>query len=166
MRTLIQRLLRFWTTATYVVVTRGAVLAVLVVGFYFTFRLVIHPIEDPTRVTNVAFGITATLAALCFSCARAVEQPTEDKDRFTFAGERFLHSAICVLSASILQYGLSEATRGHYVEQSKPLWLAPISALPGILFFWALTMGHTGLRVVSQLLWRRLSRHKDWDDLW
>lgn len=136
------------------------------VGFYYSYWVFARLNEDTTTITNLAFGIAATLSALSFSCSRAIEGPPAAKDRFAYAGERFLHSAQLVLTASVLKYA-SILLGLHEVESS------PISAvlvghklagiMVGVLFFYAYASAHGGMIVLNRLLWQRLNRYADWD---
>lgn len=81
---------------------KAPVVLVGLMGFVYACILVLRFKEDTSSITNAAFAIMATLAALSFSFARATED--ELRDRITFAGERFLHGAVNVLVVSILKY--------------------------------------------------------------
>src|SRR5262249_19108044 len=51
---------------------------VTVVAAFFTIVLVAHLDQDETAITNAAFAAIATLGALSFSGARAVEEPARE----------------------------------------------------------------------------------------
>jgi hypothetical protein len=162
------------TTTTYFVFSQLVVGLVLVVGWYFSWKLFMRPLDDTSTVTNVAFGISATLAALCFSCARAIREPEEDIDRFTFAGERFLHAGILLISASVLKYSSLEFGIAAWMNDagvpSATWWQTALKSIPGIvvgvLFLWAVISAHGGLVIVNRLLWKRHHRYPDWDSFW
>ena len=163
-----QRLWRVFVRSIYVTYVRGSPLLVLVVGFWYTMTLFENLSKDTTAITNVAFAFVASLAALSFSCARAIEKPPEHKDRFTYAGERYLHAAILFLMASVIKYTLLSLEANEWVSNQE--WLAKglrygMGSFVSILFFWALMSAHTALKVINDLLWLRFSRHPDWDDL-
>ena len=161
-----------FSTGVYFVFSRLVIILVFLVGLYFNWQLFTGLLEDTTVITNIAFGILATFAALCFSGARAINDSAEDKDKFTFAGERFLHSAVLVVIASLLKYGSIElgiAGKGDSPKIDEIHWtIIFLSSIPGVivgvLFFWALNSAHGGLVVLNRLLWKRHHRFKDWDD--
>ncbi len=142
------------------------------VGLYYNYRLLSRLTEDTTTITNLAFGVAATLSALSFSCARAIEGPQEAKDRFAYAGERFLHACLMVLTASALKYASVLLGVHQPAEVSQLGWRHALSlfghgvagVLVGVLFFYALTSAHGGMIVLNRLLWQRLTRYPDWDN--
>ena len=153
--------------AVYFLFTRVSVLLVFIVGFYWTYVVFANLKEDTTTITNVAFGAVATLAALAFSCARAIKDSDQASDRFAYAGERFLHGAILLMSASLLKYAYLRAESSRVLDPAGLPWMLLTTALGlvvGVLFFWALSSAHGGLIVLNKLLWARLNRYPDWDD--
>lgn len=161
-----------WRTcirSIYFVYTRGSPVLILAVGMYYCYTLFYNVSKDTTAITNVAFAIVASLAALSFSCARAIEKSPEDKDRFTYAGERYMHAAILLLIASVIKYALLSLQANELISSLE--WLVQglrygMGSFVGILFFWALMSAHTGLKVINDLLWSRIRRQPDWDDIW
>jgi hypothetical protein len=146
---------------------RLPVLLVLLCGLYWTYVLFGNLKEDTTPITNAAFAAIATLAALAFSCSRAVTDPHESHesaDRFEYAGERFLHGAVLVLVASVLKYTYARGATDWRLDDVGVLKTA-IGLLVGLLFLWALLSVHGGLIVLNRLLWSRLTRYPDWDDV-
>jgi len=161
-----------YSSSVYFFFSKVVILIVFFVGLYFTSKLFIGLFQDTTTITNIAFGIIATLSALCFSCSRAILNSHEDKDKFTFAGERFFHVAVLLIIASILKYGsialgIVKTGDGHSFDVVH-VAISVLSAIPGfvvgILFFWALISAHGGLVVLNRLLWNRHNRFKDWND--
>ena len=160
------------STGVYFIFSKLVILLVFLVGLYFTYQLFKGLFRDTTAITNVAFGIIVTLSALSFSCSKAINDSPEDKDKFTFAGERFLHSAVLLITASILKYGSIELgivkiSNTHFLEVAH--WgVLILSSIPGllvgILFFWALNSAHGGMVILNKLLWKRHHRFADWDD--
>ena len=141
-------------------------LLLLLVGLYYVLRILNNLREDTTTITNVAFGVLATLSALSFSCARTIQGPEEDKDGFTFAGERFLHAGIMMLVASFLKYAaLSAVNEETTAAGIGEFAVRVVGFLVALLFLYALTSGHSGYLVVNRLLWKRLPRHPKWDDI-
>ena len=149
-------------------VYRAPVTIIGIVGFVYAFLLMVRFKEDTTLITNTAFAIIATLAALSFSFARVIETD-ELKDRVMFAGERLLHGAILVIVASILKYflfllyGLPAFGASTWLTFATSL---TVGVLTGLVFANGIMFAHTGLRVLNDLLLLRFTRHKDWDDLW
>ncbi len=144
----------------------GAVVAVLLVGLYYTVAVLMKLTQDTTSITNSAFAIFATLAALSFSWSRAAGSSPDVKDRITHAGERFLHSAVSVLTASLLKYAALSA--GIAGKDLSPLTASGVSGfLVGLavvgLFLDALLFGHTGLVVLNRLLWGRAYQYPEYD---
>ena len=82
----------------------GSLILVFFVGIAFVGLVLQRIRSDTTHITNVAFGITAVLASLSFSCSRAQLSDDEVKDKFTYAGERFMDASIELIMASILKY--------------------------------------------------------------
>jgi len=147
---------------------RASVLFLLFVGIYYTIVLFRDYSKDTTAVSNVAFGVLATLAALSFSCSRSLEPEDKDKDRFAYVGERCLHASVLVLSASVLKYALLSLKSETWVAAHPVLTAVLHVALgeaTGILFLWALLSAHTGLKVLSDLLRTRIARYPDWDQI-
>jgi len=139
-------------TGTYFVFTRLSVLLVFVVGLYWTYILFANLKEDTTTITNAAFAVVATLAALAFSCARAVRDSDEAADRFEYAGERFFHGAILLIFASVLKYAYISAVAARPLDDGGMLRKALTTStglLVGVLFFWALSSVHGGMIVLT-----------------
>jgi predicted membrane channel-forming protein YqfA (hemolysin III family) len=149
-------------------IVKGSVVLIFWVGLGFVVVVLYNFKNDTTPITNVAFGITAVLASLCFSCSRALKTEDEDRDRFTYAGERFMHASILLITASILKYALL-VIQGTAFGQTHmtiiPLVTAPLGLCVPFVFMQALLSAHTGLRVCGNLLWPRLNRYDDFNKL-
>lgn len=153
----------FWLLAT-----KYSVVIVWFVGLYFVISLLTDYDKDTTSITNGAFALIATLAALTFSYARTIDKDDHAKDRLIFVGERFFHSCILFLTASILKYGyLSLIKTGIYLSHSCPKFYLSfiIGTTVSLLFFFGFNSAHTGFRILNNLLWSKMARHKDWDKL-
>jgi hypothetical protein len=74
------------------------------VGLYFTVEFAAVHDASPTGLANVAFAVTATLAALCFSYARNLDSRPDLREQTVAGGERLLRGAILMIVASLLQY--------------------------------------------------------------
>ena len=130
--------------------------------------MIINYREDTIHITNAAFVIIASLSAISFSFARTIDSK-ELSDRVTFAGERFLHGAILVLTASIIKYFIFIVLKISYFENT--MWASTtltltIGVLASVVFLNGVMFAHTGLRVLNDLLLSRMTRHKDWDNMW
>jgi hypothetical protein len=132
------------------------------VGIYYVFTLLISLSKDTTDITNASFAILATFASLSFSCSRAIEG-SEDKDKLAYAGERFFHSSVLCLIASVLKY--VSLSLDNQTSTSIQILKFVISAPVGILFYYALYSSHGGLLVINKFLWVRLNRHPEWDNM-
>jgi len=136
------------------------------VGIFYMLIIFQNYEKDTTTITNIAFAITATFAALCFSIAGLIESNSL-KDRFTFSGERLFHASISLSVASILKYTLLSIKEIEFISSHKTVDSAVsiiLGALVGFIFFSALLHIHTGLRIANDLLWERQARKSDWDD--
>jgi hypothetical protein len=121
--------------------------------------------RDTTPISNGALAIMATMAALSFSYSRALTDD-EQKERALFAGEKFLHSAVLALIASILRYGEAKISGTSWMQEHATLsgWITfPILAITVGLFTHSLIVGHVGVRVLNRLLLLNFTRHPDWD---
>lgn len=157
-----------WLKALYFLFTRISGVLVLMFGLYWTFVVFLRVDEDTTVISNTAFAISATLAALCFSCARSITDSDEASDRFAYAGERFMHSAVMLLSASILKYAYLSAELSGLADPSGLAWTVLtriMGIIAGVLFLWAISSAHGGFLVINKLLWGRFNRYPDWDDI-
>lgn len=164
---IVKKLWGGWVKTAYFLFTRVSVFFVFVVGLYWTYTVFANLKEDTITITNAAFAVTATLAALSFSCARAINDSNDASDRFAYAGERFLHGAIMSISASLLKYAYISAASSELVNTNGLSWsllTVLIGVMVGVLFFWALTSAHGGLIVLNKLLWERFNRYPEWDD--
>ena len=144
-------------------------LVLYLVGLFYTLYILLNPTKDTTAVTNVAFAMTASLAALCFSGARAIAGAGEHQDRLCFAGERCFHASVSLLFASIIKYS-SIAMAASSLLASVPrvvrVYAFVASTLASVSFFVALDTAFTGLIVINAVLWARFNRHPDGVNFW
>lgn len=154
------RVIRFvYKAPLALAVIMGALYAMVIV---FNFR------EDTTNITNAGFAIMASLAAISFSFARVVETDLL-RDRIMFAGERLLHGAILMLTASVLKYfvflilNLPIFAVSTLVES---VLMFTVGLLSALIFINGILFAHAGLRVLNDLLLLRFTRQEDWDNLW
>jgi len=137
-------------------------------GFAYGIFMIFNYRSDTTSITNAGFAIMASLAAISFSFARVIESD-ELKDRIMFAGERLLHAAILILTASILKYFVFLILKFPPFASSAKVETAllfTIGLLAALIFSNGVLFAHTGLRVLNDLLLLRFTRYKDWDDIW
>jgi predicted membrane channel-forming protein YqfA (hemolysin III family) len=149
-------------------ILKGSLVLVLIVGAIFVILVLQGYKDDTTRITNAAFGITAILASLCFSCSRALRDEDKDRDRFTYAGERFMHASILLITASVLKYALLKFQSTQFGQAhitTTGILALPLGVSVTVLFMHALLNSHTGLKICGDLLWPRLSRYDDYDKI-
>ena len=135
-------------------------------GILYATQLVVRFNDDTSAITNGAFAVMATLAALSFSFARAAEE--ELRDRITFAGERLLHGAILVLIVSIIKHFIYIIYQTQELQETN--WAVPllqyfVGPILFVVFFNGVLFAHTGLKVLNDLLLMRFTRQRDWDDI-
>lgn len=140
----------------------------VIMGALYGMVMVLNYREDTTNITNAGFAIMASLAAISFSFARVVETD-ELRDRIMFAGERLLHGAILMLTASTLKYLVFLILNHPLFPTSTMVEVAmmlTVGLLTSLIFINGILFAHTGLRVLNDLLLLRFTRQKDWDNLW
>jgi len=153
---------RYWS----LFIIKGSLVLIFLVGVSFVILVLQRYKSDTTHITNTAFGITAVLASLSFSCSRALDAGDKDRDRFAYAGERFMHASILLITASVLKYALltlQSTAFGQTHPTLTAILVLPVGVSAGGLFLQALINSHTGLKVCGDLLWPRLSRYDDHD---
>jgi hypothetical protein len=142
-------------------------LIIYLIALYYTYILIADFTKDTTLITNTAFGICASLAALSFSCSRSLMDSKEDKDRFSYAGERFFHAAVLLISTSLVRYLVLSVLDSNFFQE-KSFQLAIIKSFAGVyivtIFFWAVTSSVGALIVINKLLWKRFNKYPDWDN--
>lgn len=152
---------------SFLFVSKGSVLFVFLIACFYTIHVFVDYDKDTSAISNLAFVIAAALSGLCFAFSSSLEPTDDAKDRLRYAGERFFHAALLLLTASILKYTML-TIRGHEVFMDHPVVTriveVPFGGFTGILFFWATMTAHTGLRIANDILWHRMARAKDWDD--
>jgi len=138
------------------------------VGCFYSFYIFGNLEKDTTKISNIAFGIVAVLTGLSLRMASTLSK-SDEKDRFMYSGERFFHSTLLLLSASIIKYMILtindvELLKEYYIL--KKTLTFPLDVLVPLLFFFAVHSAHTGMKITNDLLWRRMGRVKDWDNLY
>lgn len=148
---------------------KGPVILFLLGGLYYVNVMILDRTKDTTLIGSTAFALISVLASLSFGCARAIDDDNGVRDRFIYAGERFFHGSLLIFLATVFKYALIDF-QGRQITfmdfwviaalESCASFFAPFVA------FWALLVIHTGIKIISEELWRRTARHKDWDDLY
>lgn len=124
------------------------------IGLYFTFVLLINPAMETISITNYAFALVIALASVSFGYARCLDN-AEQKNKMRYCGERFLHSALLFLVASIVKYFLLQ---GQVRAAAYDLWgigavIGFTSFLPGFLFLGSLVNSIAALRELNAHLY-------------
>lgn len=149
-------------------VRRIPVAAIYFIGLFYSLTVLINLTKDTTGIINVAVAVTASLAGLCFAMSASVSFQDIKKDRINYAGERFFHAAIFLVTASVLKYSALSIRNYELLEGREVLAVlltTPINFLVVPLFFYAVFNGHSGVRVMNDILWERMHNIKDWDKL-
>ena len=123
-----------------------------VIGLYFTFKLLANPLVDTVNITNYAFAIVAALSSLAFSYEKTFKG--EQKDKLRYCGERFLHSSILFIIASVIKYFLIQQEVVSASNNSSVIKLIVfiISLFPGLLFLGSLLNSIAALRELNSIL--------------
>jgi hypothetical protein len=152
----------------YRVVRHGVPVILFFVGAAFAFRVFVGARTDTSTITTGAFALLASLAAVVFAYARAIEDDAGLKNRITWSAERLLHAALLALSLSGLKLGwlwLVEAGAFEKVPALEHAIEVVLGIAMVVLFNVALVSAHGGFARVNESLWERLHRQPDWDDL-
>ena len=125
-----------------------------IIGLYFTFTLLANPTKETISITNYAFAIVIALASVSFGYARCLDSEKQ-KNKMQYCGERFLHSALLFLVASVIKFFLLQ---DQVRDASNGLWaigaiINIISALPGFLFMGSLIYSIAALRELNAHLY-------------
>ena len=129
---------------------------VALIGLYFTYQVFANPVSDTMPITNYTFAIVITLSSVSFGYARCAGD--EDvKGRAQYCGERFLHSSLLFLVASVVKYFLiqDQVQAGYSNFKIIEIIVALISLLPGALFLGSLVNAIAALRDLNALLYER-----------
>ncbi|MGA9109956.1 MAG: hypothetical protein ACLQBD_02450 [Syntrophobacteraceae bacterium] len=136
------------------------------IGLYFTYKMFIDPTQDTTSISNYAFVIVAALSSLSFVYSQSVKDK-EDKQKIQYCGERFLHSAILFLIASVLKYFiiqkqikielLNKSIDKALADQSHVavILICSVFIFQGFLFLSSLINSIAALRELNTILYRR-----------
>ncbi len=142
-------------------------LIIYLIAIYYTYILFRDMSVDTTSITNSAFAIVASLAALSFSCSRSLTDSNDDKDRFSYAGERFFHTSLLLISASLIKYLVLSILSNDVLEEGTigyNILSTTTGAYISIIFFWSVTSASGALIIINKLLWKRFNRYPEWDN--
>jgi hypothetical protein len=129
---------------------------VALIGLYFTYQVFANTVSDTMPITNYTFAIVIALSSVSFGYARCAGD--EDvKGRAQYCGERFLHSSLLFLVASVVKYFLiqDQVQAGYSNFKIIEIIVALISLLPGVLFLGSLVNAIAALRDLNALLYER-----------
>jgi hypothetical protein len=149
-------------------VRKAPVVAVFFVSTFYTIHILGRFRGDTTAIFNIAVGITAALAGLCFAMAATLNSSEEDKESIAYSGERFFHSSLSFLIGAVLKYAALHIDVTESVVNEEWLFLAltiPLHLMALLMFLWAIFDAHTGLTITNDILWKRLYRDKRWDSI-
>ena len=108
------------------------------------------------NITNYAFAIFATLSALSFSYEKSI---TDKKQKTTvkYCGEKFLHSSILFLTASIIKYFLLQPDVVKFMTSNAFLTIIyfVFLYLPVSFFLTSIINAIAGLRELNTILFSR-----------
>lgn len=151
------------------IVRKVPVVAVFFISVFYCATVLVRITQDTTAIFNVAVGITAVLAGLCFGMAASLEKVDKDKNKVAYSGERFFHASISFLVGAILKSAAVKVGGIELLVQNREwihLFVAiPLHFLALPMFLWAIYDAHTGLTITNKILWKRLTRDKDWDSI-
>ena len=126
-------------------------------GLYFSFRLLANPESNTINITNYTFAVVAAFSAISFSFARTIENDKETRSMVQYCAERFLHSSILFIVASIVKFFLIQTEVIAFASRSKlaALVFVLINIMPGVLYLGSVTSSVAALRELNALLYSR-----------
>lgn len=129
---------------------------VAIIGLHFAFRIFINQAANTTSIINYAFAIVIALASVSFGYARLLEE-NGSRLKAQYCGERFLHSALLFLVASVVKHFLlqDEVRLAYGGPPPIACILYFMGFLPGILFLGSLVNCIAGLRDLNSMLYER-----------
>ena len=134
-----------------------------IIGLYFTFKILANPLVDTVLIINYSFAIVAALSSLSFSYEKAIKGEQQQKDRINYCGERFLHSAILFLIASVIKYFImqKDILLMSKSSASMNLLFLIIMIFPGVLFLGSLINSIAALRELNSILFAQKKTMKE-----
>lgn len=128
-------------------------------ALYFTVGQLTQLTKDTTTITNAGFALMASLAALCFSYARCLDDQPSMRSEVIHAGERFFHAAILLLTASLIKYAALACMEDPAPVEVLNAVLEVVGQIFGyvalLLFVRASFFASTATIQITDHLWRR-----------
>ena len=155
-RKVVNSIYHFLVLASY----RLALLFAWIIGFNFILRMFIDFKSDTTSLSNGAFAIVASLAALSFSCARSLDEEKVLAKGFNLAGQSLFFAAIIFIMASVLKYSLLSLKQVPWILTQHQLVNVLdflLGGLAAVLFGVAIAFTSRGLELVLALLEHRVT---------
>jgi hypothetical protein len=141
----------FWSFPIYC-------LYLLVLGY--AIKMLNAPKEDALKFLNYSFAFVVALSGLCFAWSACLNAEDKKKDKVTYSGERFFHSSILLLVATLLKFLVVNTTIRFTL-------FGIIALFYHLTIVFSITMAvgffYQGLYTTSKYLWRNRKRHKDAD---
>ena len=138
------------------------------ISIYYSAKLFQNLKDDTTGIINVSIGIAIALSGLSFAMSASSHSESDLKRRINFAGERFFHVAILLILAAVLKYTALDSSPNPTTTDTHILLkiiVLALNLLSGSLYMVAVLSAHTGIKVISEILWSRMANFKDWDDI-
>jgi hypothetical protein len=150
----------FWYLVFYYV----SVALAWIIGFNLIMQMFIDYKTDTTSLSNGAFAIVASTAALCFSCARAVSAESNVANQFVFAGQKLFFAALILILASLAKYALLNFQLVTWIA-GQPVLLSTMNIVFGMsaatLFGIALRFTSTSVESILELLEKQVTNIPD-----
>ena len=131
-----------------------------IVAIFYVVNALNRPAAEIYGVGIAAFGVTAGLAAVCFS----VPESINGSPNFRYAAEKFLHSSVLLIQTVMLVYLKDWSASSEWLNNH--FWVGRFARLvPGALLsllagFAAITW-HQGFDVIDWQLWQNWNRRID-----
>lgn len=151
-----KKILNFLAASLQFFVRHMPVSVTALVGLYFTVGSFINSDRNTIDLTNYAFAVVAALSSISFAYSRSVENE-EDRRMAQYCGERFLHSAILFLMASILKYFLLEdqIQKFHHTSGVLAAMVSFVGIFPSFLFLASWLNVIAGIREINTILYSK-----------
>jgi hypothetical protein len=161
---MIKKIFLYLTQSVQFILWHFPISILAVVGIYFAFKILINPLVDTVSITNYAFAIVIALSSVSFSYEKTYKGETVGKEKLRYCGERFLHSSILFLIASVIKYFLMQDDVLAFSNSSSLLRFIflIIRLFPGFLFLGSLVNVIAALRELNLILF---SQKKPFEEL-
>lgn len=144
-------------TCLQFLILHGPISVLAASGLYFGFKLFADNTQNTISITNYAMAIVLAFANVSFAFARGIEKEEKIKERVQYSGERFVHSGILFLIASVLKYFLLQQQVLQLAKESSlgAFSIALLSLLPPFLYFSSVIHSIAALRELNSVLYER-----------